>query len=283
MEWRNHHQFVILITTVHTIPISKIAEQSRATSTVLPSFFSLFLLLLLPIFLPPMRALEIVAHDRSSLAGDPRRRHMFMRRSLEGRGWKSPLRRRWRWRCLSRSDGAAAGPGQMILCSSSARTDRPPLLGARPPLASPPPPLGAAGPFRWRLQRNDPGWFVGEHRHVSFLLLPGTAAGLGPLPTAAAAAAAAAREGEQRAEAMFVVAVLCCAVLGLGWNDARRAGERWCPSRRWRAGRLLLLYARRETRRCDQRPWHRAKLQPCGYLSARSVIPSRVHVKETCY
>jgi hypothetical protein len=45
MEWRNHHQFVILITTVHTIPISKKAEQSRATSTVLPSFFfSLFII-----------------------------------------------------------------------------------------------------------------------------------------------------------------------------------------------------------------------------------------------
>ena len=121
---------------------------------------------------------------------------MFMRRSREGRGWKSPLRRRWR--CRSRSDG------QLILCSSSARTDRP--IAGRP-LGPASPPLGAAdprGPFRWRLQRKDPGWFVGEQRHVSFLLLPGAAADFGALAPAASAAG----EGEQGAEAMFV----CCAV-----------------------------------------------------------------------
>ena len=124
---------------------------------------------------------------------------MFMRRSREGRGWKSPLRRRWR--CRSRSDG------QLILCSSRARTDRPPIAARTLGLGPASPPLGAAdprGPFRWRLQRKDPGWFVGEQRHVSFLLLPGAAADLGALAPAASAAG----EGEQGAEAMFV----CCAV-----------------------------------------------------------------------
>ena len=146
-----------------------------------------------------MRAREIVAHDHrrspekllvAHAAGEPH--HMFMRRSREGRGWKSPLRRRWR--CRSRSDG------QLILCSSSARTDRP--IAGRP-LGPASPPLGAAdprGPFRWRLQRKDPGWFVGEQRHVSFLLLPGTAAG----------------EGEQGAEAMSCCCAVCCARCGHG-------------------------------------------------------------------
>ncbi|RLM80814.1 hypothetical protein C2845_PM12G29960 [Panicum miliaceum] len=172
-----------------------------------------------------MRAREIVAHDHPSpenllvaqqaSRARRRRRHMFMRRSREGRGWKSLLRRRWR--CRSRSDG------QLILCSSSARTDRPFVaLPLGPGPASPP--LGAAGPFRWRLQRKDPGWFVGEQRHVSFLLLPGTAADLGPLATAAAG------DGEQGAEAMFA-AVLCAAHDAGG--GVRRRGR----------GRLL-LYAR---------------------------------------
>jgi len=146
-----------------------------------------------------MRAREIVAHDHrrspekllvAHAAGEPH--HMFMRRSREGRGWNSPLRRRWR--CRSRSDG------QLILCSSSARTDRP--IAGRP-LGPASPPLGAAdprGPFRWRLQRKDPGWFVGEQRHVSFLLLPGTAAG----------------EGEQGAEAMSCCCAVCCARCGHG-------------------------------------------------------------------
>jgi hypothetical protein len=79
-----------------------------------------------------------------------------MRRSLDGSGWKSPLRRRRWW---SRSDG------QTILRRSSARTDRP-FPDALPPLLCPCPssPLGLP---RWRLQRKEPGWFVGEQRHVS--------------------------------------------------------------------------------------------------------------------
>jgi hypothetical protein len=82
----------------------------------------------------------------------------------------------------------------------------PPLLLA-PCTASPPPPLGAAGPFRCRLQRNDPGWFVGEQRHVIFLL-PATAAAedLGTL-------AATEEEVEHGAEAMAVPGVLVL----VGW------------------------------------------------------------------
>jgi hypothetical protein len=127
-----------------------------------------------------------------------------MRRSLEGRGWKSPTPRR-------RRRPSSPGPPP-ILWSSSARTDRPLVALPAPPLllapcTASPPPLGAAGPFRCRLQRNDPGWFVGEQRHVIFLL-PATAAAedLGTL-------AATEEEVEHGAEAMAVPGVLVL----VGW------------------------------------------------------------------
>jgi hypothetical protein len=118
-----------------------------------------------------------------------------MRRSLEGRGWKSPTPR-WQRR---RRPPSSLGPPP-ILWSSSARTDRP--LAALPVPAVPPllapctaSPPGAAAPFRCRLQRNDPGWLVGEQRHVVSFLLP---------PAAVLGALAAGEELEQGAEAMVL-------------------------------------------------------------------------------
>nr|CAB3451382.1 unnamed protein product [Digitaria exilis] len=85
------------------------------------------------------------------------------------------------------------------------------------------------------MQRNEPGWFVGEQRHVSFFLpVLGPAADLGPLLTPPAAAAAA-REGEQGAEAMFVAVAVVCAA-----HDASKVFD--CSSSR--EGGRLLLYAR---------------------------------------
>jgi hypothetical protein len=160
-----------------------------------------------------MRTREIVAHhqhsqDRSSC--DPAskqagRRQRFMRRSLDGRGWKSATPRRRRRR---RPNSPGPPP---ILWSSSARTDRPlaalPVPVPLPPLllapctASLPPPPADAGPFRCRLQRNDPGWFVGEQRHVIFLVPAAAAEDLRTL---------AAEEVEQGAEAMVVPSWCAC-------------------------------------------------------------------------
>ncbi|KAF0931043.1 hypothetical protein E2562_002415 [Oryza meyeriana var. granulata] len=96
-------------------------------------------------------------------------------RSLEGRGWKSRRRRR------SRPDGL------LIICSRCARTDRPFALAAAAAAAAAllPSPRPAAPPddeadggggeeetrargLRWRMQRKEPGWLVGEQRQASF-------------------------------------------------------------------------------------------------------------------
>lgn len=141
-----------------------------------------------------------------------------MRRSLEGRGWKSPTPRRQR----RRRPPSSLGPPP-ILWSSSARTDRP--LAALPVPAVPPlvapctaSPPGAAAPFRCRLQRNDPGWLVGEQRHVVGFLLP---------PAVDLGALTAGEELEQGAEAM---------VLGILVGVAGVRGGRFYMRRDTRAG-----------------------------------------------
>uniref|UniRef100_A0A0E0K6E1 Uncharacterized protein n=1 Tax=Oryza punctata TaxID=4537 RepID=A0A0E0K6E1_ORYPU len=113
-----------------------------------------------------------MAATRRGEVDDPHEAHW---RNLEGRGWKSPRRRR-------RPDGLLL---LLIIRSRCARTDRPFALAAAAALASPLPDATppddddegdddggeeesrARGLGRWRMQRKEPGWLVGEQRQAS--------------------------------------------------------------------------------------------------------------------